>query len=306
MVVPDTTRAWSQSDPSAKCCSLWEVSGSPTSVRDMMVNGRFMAVEVSNCARIRGTVVDATARLCKLTAYSAYHNPTPHQEHPAYFRTSSGSQSPPSGDVHSQSNENMSLSPATTRDQQVVDSRDLLSRASNIVREATEVDGVIFLDARTTNLGNARVAKSDADHVSTGSDTDMTIEDAPERPCQILGVSTNEKADTDADDYNPATSLGHCSEKFLRRLLRRYPKGNIWHVEDLSSGEESDDSIITPIAGHQDELPHLGKQTEKPTVERTTLAAQLATVFPGARAIAFFPLFDTSRGRWFAGVSHCH
>lgn len=232
---------------------------------------------------------------------SAYHDSTPQQDHPAYFRTSSSTVAEGVPGLDPQPNGSRSPVATTVRDQQVLDSRDLLSRASNIIREATEVDGVIFLDARTTSSGNARVAKSNVDPFATGSDTDMPTDNDPDhKPCQILGVSTNEKSNTDVDDINPATSLGHCSETFLRRLLRRYPKGNIWHIEDLSSAEESDDTLTSSTS---DEMPDQKSQTRRTQGRKTTSGAHLATVFAGARTIAFFPLWDTFKERWFAGVS---
>ena len=108
------------------------------------------------------------------------------------------------------------------------------------------------------------------------------------------------------DDINPATSLKPCDEDFLRKLLRRYPKGNIWHVEDLSSAEDSEETTSSAASDAASDAPdersrHRASRRKK-GLGKPTLAARLATMFPGACCIAFFPLWDTYRDRWFAGA----
>lgn len=187
----------------------------------------------------------------------------------------------------------------------------LLSRACNILREATELDGVMLLDARTTSLRNGRAkatykeAQGSSGRSASESEGSGAFNEDSSGTCQILGASTNEKADTDVEDCNPATALDPFNETFLRLLLRRYPRGHIFHADELSgsSGSEmSEKSLDTGSDGHaayesDHELVMKKKQAQRPTL-KADKAAILGKAFPGAHCIAFFPLWEGQRERW--------
>lgn len=191
----------------------------------------------------------------------------------------------------------------SVQQQDSLDPNTLLSRACNIIREATEVEGVVFLDARTTSLRDPKVKDGDREHHSASSDSELSATIDPGRTCQILGVSTDERAEHDVDDFNPATSLRPCAESFLRKLLRQYPKGHIWHIDELSSGDESEGRSLSSHGGH--ESPDEGSMTSSVARKkkgRVTSSSLLSRTFPGARCIAFFPLWDAYKERYFAGA----
>lgn len=187
----------------------------------------------------------------------------------------------------------------------------LLSRACNILREATELDGVLLLDARTTSLRNGgerptlKEPQGTSGRSASESEGPGAFSEDTSSTCQILGASTDEKAETDMDDYNPATSLDPFNETFLRLLLRRYPRGHIFRADELSGSSESEyseKSLDDEAGGHASldddhELVMKKRQAQRATL-KADKAAILGKAFPGAHSIAFFPLWESQRERW--------
>lgn len=125
----------------------------------------------------------------------------------------------------------------------------------------------------------------------------------------MLGFSSNESLHE--DEVSPATSLALFPEKTLRYLLRRYPRGRILHLDDISSASESERSSSALAGGGAVETsdrevpnPHDVGPRKKTTVKisRANEAAIMSMTFPGARSVAFLPLFDSSKERWFGAA----
>lgn len=97
--------------------------------------------------------------------------------------------------------------------------------------------------------------------------------------CGILGLSTSEKSSLHGGHTSSLISL---TESFLQTLLHTYPQGHVFSASERGTY-------------HKKEKRRAGKPSEQPVVDI------LCKVFPNARSIAFVPLWDGNRGRFFAG-----
>ena len=204
-------------------------------------------------------------------------------------------------------------------DESLVTTRALLSRGANIIRESIQCEGVLFLDATVSSFGGL-VDEPDSDPTSSGeslreltaSGSDGTAkqptsppdEQQPALMCAVLGYSTSDTASIDGD----LASTAHLSvpERFLKRLLRRYPEGHVFNFDEsgaAQSGDSSEDDslyFLTGIdaAGQADAVlpPRRRTRPLKPSDSE-----MLVRTFTGARSIALVPLWDSEKERWFAG-----
>ncbi|TKA61661.1 hypothetical protein B0A49_10128, partial [Cryomyces minteri] len=169
------------------------------------------------------------------------------------------------------------------------DVKQTFSRAANIIREAIEVDGVIFLDASIGSwggmVGGARMARperhqtddtdfsasantNDDDTSKSGSSTAVSppepsrggsANEDDERACGVLGYSIPDKPHTNRD--NQHANPDPVTESFLKGLLRRYPHGKVFNLVvdetgSVSSGESSEDysSKLSYLAAFGDSI----------------------------------------------------
>ncbi|KAK1486345.1 hsp90-like protein [Colletotrichum tamarilloi] len=212
--------------------------------------------------------------------------------------------------------------------------RHIFSKAANIVREAIEVESVLFVDAsigsfgglavpRATNMRSARgrVSSSSSSDEQTspslstgsvlGSDSDQD-----DSLCAILGFSSSSTSSVDGD----LPSLNHTSisEKFLTKLLRRYPQGKIFSFDEngsiQSSDHSGDDHIAQPETPLQEIVDIIQGPTEderqrnkkrKHAYSRRNEGKTLSGLFSGTRSMAIIPLWDVQKQRWYAGGFAC-
>ncbi|WYZ40907.1 hypothetical protein EsH8_IV_001248 [Colletotrichum jinshuiense] len=211
----------------------------------------------------------------------------------------------------------------------------VFSKASNIVREAIEVESVLFLDASIGSFGgladsrpfqarssNAGLSTSSSSGEEKGSLSGSVTErdDSDDAFCRVLGFSSS--AASSIDGHSPF--LSHCavSEKLLTKLLRRYPEGKIFNFDENGSVQSSDfsgedaSSAETPAenvaeASSSTTQPRQINTPEKPRrrlrgrYSRRNEGKLLNTIFSGARSIAVVPLWDAQKQRWFAGGLIC-
>lgn len=187
------------------------------------------------------------------------------------------------------------------------DVRSTFQRATNILREALELDGAMIMDASVRTFGGltAKMSRESMASSSTAAIT-TTFSDAhqvsttpslPEsKPCMVLGESVLTPIGTsgDKDLANPWPM----TERFLHSLLEKYPKGKIWSFDD----EERDESQVIALnpgvemaksMRRNDEINRKGSRW----IERRTIRQLL----PGVRSLVFVGMWDHHRGRWFAG-----
>ncbi|KAI8181232.1 hypothetical protein K4K54_006804 [Colletotrichum sp. SAR 10_86] len=205
----------------------------------------------------------------------------------------------------------------------------VFSKAANVIREAIEVESVLFLDATIGSFGGLAAVTSPGGHRSSGSaksasssndergsprravSSDIGPEDGQ---CRVLGFSTS--SSSSIDGKLPPQSHASVSEKFLSKLLRRYPEGKIFNFAENGSIQSSDfsgdDTNATPTpveelseavvssAHARESTPESRRRTRNP-FSRKNEGNILTSIFSGARSIAVIPLWDVQKQRWFAG-----
>jgi signal transduction histidine kinase len=199
------------------------------------------------------------------------------------------------------------------------DLQQLFSRAANIIRESIEVEGVLFFDASvgywggliesgkhgdseggssTTSATSTTSSSGDDDALPTRS-TIRTHTD--ETTCDVFGFSMTDGSSIDGKK----ASAGHLTvpERFLRILLRRYPRGKIFNFtadgRHVSETDTDEDFAHAPAPAQ--EAPPRIRRKKFNSYSRANEAALIIKVFPGARSVLAFPLWDSHRERWFAG-----
>ncbi|KAH8899884.1 hypothetical protein GQ53DRAFT_869088 [Thozetella sp. PMI_491] len=190
--------------------------------------------------------------------------------------------------------------------------QDVFTRAANILREAIDVEGFIALDASTGSSGVLSSPRIDADEdphaiqsqsPSAASGDEAGASRDHELACRVLGSSTSSIA-----GYAPPTEV---PQKFLSRLFRRYPSGKVFNFNILGDMQSSDSSGDegTPTrsnssrpgaGGAEDEAATTAGRQRSPWSRRAE-GSTIRSIFPGARSVAFVPIWDAKRSRWFAG-----
>ncbi|RLL97657.1 hypothetical protein CFD26_103693 [Aspergillus turcosus] len=198
--------------------------------------------------------------------------------------------------------------------------REIISRAARVLCDSLDVEGVVFFDASVNSYATL-VRNSDGGHSDTdssGSTGDANFNSDSDSPttghsstegddstvCEVLGYSTAQ------DESEKSTGL--MRESFLRSLLRHYPRGATFNIDEnggISSSEGSDSAsasyVSREIVYRLDEGSKLQRQWKQRKRERSSLKEEnkaLIKVFPAARSVTMFPLWDSRRNRWFSGL----
>lgn len=195
------------------------------------------------------------------------------------------------------------------------------SRAANILRESVEVEGALFLDASVGSFGGLvedRKSRGSTDSNGWRSTASSSGNDdlpkgmsalsfgEPVSYCDVFGYST-----TGASSIDGAASFSKHTlvpERLLKSLLRRYPAGKIFSFGSdgllLSGGSETDEAQRRSPPRRISSLPTDAKGKRKVNRPFNSLEGQaqaITALFPGARSVAVFPLWDQIKERWFAG-----
>ncbi|KAF5668661.1 ATPase ATP-binding domain-containing protein [Fusarium heterosporum] len=169
--------------------------------------------------------------------------------------------------------------------------------AADIMRDALEVDGLLLLDASPS-------------HLSAGTDNAPNPSVNSDNPCPVLGSSVTAEAKQGGDSY-----FGHSTlyASTLKKLLHHYPRGTIWNFHDVESdasdalSDDSSDVYDSSIPEEIDEsdactaeAPEMGF-TPGQLQTRQELRKAVSRLLPGATNVAFFPMWNAQKRRWFAG-----
>ncbi|KAJ5973226.1 hypothetical protein N7481_010436 [Penicillium waksmanii] len=162
-------------------------------------------------------------------------------------------------------------------------------RAANLIRESLELkgnDGVVFVEAGNDLMHNI------------GSDSEFSSSVDNSKAVTVLGLSTE---DGGMERKTPVSrSITNLDEDFLRRLLNRYSRGNVWsfHRDGLLSSSDSEESegSSEPRGRKNPSLKRMKAQKRK-----TTENSILNKGFPGATQILFVPLWNPAQSQWFGG-----
>lgn len=168
----------------------------------------------------------------------------------------------------------------------------MFSRACHIIQDCIEVDGAVFLDASITTL---------SEHSAEPSASSAQDQDLEEKICGVLGFCAGENSSMHGV---MASKLRPLTEVFLQSLFHKYPQGHVFsrdkHYHLVSDTADSD------RLRSRDEAPGRSDSTGgtySPSNEVSESAEEkaLLQMLPGTRSIAFIPLWDSHRERWFAG-----
>lgn len=156
----------------------------------------------------------------------------------------------------------------------------IFKRAAQMIVDATEAEGAVFFDAKVSSFGGL-------------IDDEYLAEQPPDqnKPCAILGTAHYKKhagLSSLSDDYT-------MSESVLKQLLRNYSHGQIFNMDAESSTSNQpasmgDDEADTSASRRSDS----SKSSDDENL--------LKDVFPQARSLVLYPLWDSRRDRWFASV----
>jgi hypothetical protein len=159
-------------------------------------------------------------------------------------------------------------------------------RAANMIVDSTEAEGVVFFDAKISTFG--------------GLVDDDFSENLPEpdKPCAILGASLCKMQRAPESPSVPECSM---SESILRHLLRLYPHGHIFNLDDDSGSTP----VNSPSGGGEIEMSDgfpftVSRKSE--SMRSMDDENYLRSVFPRARSLVIYPLWDSHRDKWFASA----
>ncbi|KAK8182486.1 hypothetical protein BC567DRAFT_158291 [Phyllosticta citribraziliensis] len=180
--------------------------------------------------------------------------------------------------------------------------KEMFSRAANIIKQSTDIDGCIIFDAtisrseshqRNEDSFSPSSEEYDSSHSSAESrntDEQSDSEHKEYRMCEILGFACNDGSSMDGDD--PDVFCEPFAESDMKRLLKKYPFGHIFNIG--RSGEVSPCREQSPRREMRD-FPNGFSQVD-PYVEK------LLKIDPCARSLLLLPLWDYSRERFYAGT----
>ncbi|KAM0188313.1 hypothetical protein ACHAPI_010613 [Fusarium lateritium] len=209
---------------------------------------------------------------------------------------------------------------------------EIFSKAANILRESIEVEGVVFLDASIGSFGG-RVRSGSVRHESQAQGRSSSSSSSSSSPngrghdsvsypkdsgdsqvngamCPVLGFSTSMTSSINGEP--PTARSRSVPERQLQKLLRRYPKGKIFSFDSqgviASSDTTSEDSAMVAfqtrkVQDLQEEQNGKSRKSRnaKDPYSRRNEGLAIRDLFPGARSVAFLPLWDSHRQRWFSG-----
>lgn len=207
-------------------------------------------------------------------------------------------------------------------------------RASNLVREAMCIDGVMFLDAAVGTFGglvetspaesshtehSSDCHGSTADGATTGTSADERMtkksdsSDQVPKHCHVLASSSIPQP---LDEFllekrtEPYEEPQDMTEKFLRSLLRRYPRGKIWSFNEYGDASSDDDSSEGNTDGSScrcsagsmshEVKNHSANCSKRRKRGRRDDGREIVKLFPGVRSVGLVGMWDHTRQRWYA------
>lgn len=226
--------------------------------------------------------------------------------------------------------EKPAVSPNTPELSEASSLKHLFSRATNLIREAFEVDGgSVFYDAQkgiSGEFGKDMPEEAHAAETQSSSGDDGVGADIPQSPrsasakfghgnvfsrssihstkkVEILGFSTPLAASIHGEEPPGPRSFSQLDERSLHALLRRYPRGKLWIFDEdgpvSSSSEDETRKVSQPALERHPTQAQAQRQRRK--ARMVAEARALQRHFPGVRNLLFVPLWDSARSRWLAG-----
>lgn len=170
------------------------------------------------------------------------------------------------------------------------DAKMAFSRAANLIREGTSIEGIVFLDACPTGFGTLHntpppLTRCPSDETAVPVSKDF--EGGP--TCDLLGFSTGSSTAPINGDFNIPESL-------LQRLIHSNPNGRLIYADEhgpiLDPARVTDQHYFSPDVG----VSEAKRLASKADIE------ELFRIIPQARSVLFLPLWDYQRDNWYAAT----
>ncbi|PWY84833.1 hypothetical protein BO70DRAFT_228980 [Aspergillus heteromorphus CBS 117.55] len=171
----------------------------------------------------------------------------------------------------------------------------LFSRASALLQESMDLDGVLFVDASRSNSRSGSTASvRDWDVLSKDSDSGISHRSPSisshggwsEKLCEPIGFASSEHA---VECNTNMFRLG-LTEGLLHDMFTAFPHGEVLHPHQTSGSSVSS-------------LLHQRRQSLQSEYSlHHSINARLAHNCPEARSLVFLPLWNWNRSRWLAGT----
>ncbi|PWY95908.1 sensor histidine kinase/response regulator [Aspergillus sclerotioniger CBS 115572] len=174
----------------------------------------------------------------------------------------------------------------------------LFSRASGILQECMDLDGVIFVDAsRSNSRSNSTVSVADLDAFDRDSDSGFSLRSPSvssyggwsEKLCEPLGVASSQHP------LGNSTSMFRLplTEGLLHDMFTAFPQGEVLHPHQ---------SVGSPPSSFLHQRRHSIHSIQGEHSLRHSINAKLAHNFPEAKSVVFLPLWNWNKSRWLAGT----
>ncbi|MCJ1383339.1 hypothetical protein MMC17_006452 [Xylographa soralifera] len=213
------------------------------------------------------------------------------------------------------------------------DLEEMLSRATNLIREAIDLEGAIYYDLNLSShvmpdesdlLAHSKTIDTNERgrpvEISLSNDDTMPsynkfasrlsprrrISRPASKMCKVLAYSTRSKSTVKGDA--PLLNQMTLPETSLRRICQNHPHGRILNFDANGRPSYSEvriDKSFDKMCPDED-LTLVQKRPEDTSEEvnsdwlKDSEAEDLLRVMPGARSVVLFPLWDSNRDRWFA------
>jgi hypothetical protein len=160
------------------------------------------------------------------------------------------------------------------------DTKVIFERAAQMIVDAVEAEGAVFFDAKVSTFGGL-------------VDDDFASEQPPEpdKPCVILGAARLKSSHNSPSPYSQI----FMTESVLKHLLRSYTHGQIFNFDDEYSPTVQTDSVRGDDAD-------LTASRKSDSFRSADDEQALREVFPRARSLIIYPLWDAHRDRWFSSL----
>ncbi|CEJ62711.1 hypothetical protein PMG11_11203 [Penicillium brasilianum] len=176
----------------------------------------------------------------------------------------------------------------------------IFSRASAIIRDSMDLDGVLFMDAYQSNSGGQSAEppgawkpysrqlhsgfRSGLASIQMGVYHGETPPQEPQ-PCENLGQSFT--SSLKGGEKGREIVL---TEQLLQKMIATFPSGQIFTLGDRAN----DSYYLSYHNGEEGSITELNIYRE--------ITCELANQIPEADSVLFFPLWDWNKSRWLAGT----
>ncbi|OQD96016.1 hypothetical protein PENSOL_c017G11111 [Penicillium solitum] len=176
----------------------------------------------------------------------------------------------------------------------------IFARASLLLKESLDLDGVVFLDAHRNDPQFESSGRHDDWDAFSNSGPDSLIAsrakswDLPnahspkdaESYCSSLGQATSRRSDR-SNGSKPQLKV---NEELLHSLITHFPDGHIFNIDRSN--------LVSPVDSESSNSDISAPNTE---IIRE-ISHRLAHRLPEAKCVLFYPLWDWNKSRWLAGT----